>query len=243
MAARFRPDGNLWTWAITRSLSLLHAYRICVLLVLVGAALGIVRLGAHKSALQTLFPGKFRLVMADGARVDSESLKGRAYAVLFGYTGCPGVCPTTLAEFATLRLDLGAKADGFALYFITLDPEHDTGAVLRDYLGSFGPGIVGLRGLEEEVVAAADSFRVHHRRVRRDDGGYAIDHNPAVFIVDAEGCVVDMVMPGMTRDVALAKLEAVLSDRARVITLSSTASPLIPASFGSARIPWREAIR
>ncbi|ARN82020.1 SCO family protein [Methylocystis bryophila] len=226
---------------MTRSPLLHHAYRICVLLALISAALGIVSVGPSRNAPQALFAGEFRLVSADGARVDSQSLKGRAYAVFFGYTHCPGVCPTTLAEFAALRRDLGAKADGFALYFITLDPERDTSAVLKDYVASFGPGIVGLRGLEDEVVAAADSFRVHHRRVRLDDGGYAIDHNPAVFIVDPEGRVVDMLMLGMTRGAALAKLEAVLSHSARVTTLSATAAP-IPASFGFARLPWREAV-
>lgn len=238
-----RLDGNMWSSAMTLSLLLRCAYRSVVLLALIAATLGTVRVGPPKNAPQALFAGEFRLVTADGARVDSRSLKGRAYAVLFGYTGCPGVCPTTLAEFAALRRDLGAKADGFELYFITLDPGRDTGAVLKDYVASFGPGIVGLRGLEEEVAAAADSFRVHHRKVQLDDGGYAIDHNPAVFIVDAEGRVVDMLMLGMTRGAAIAKLEAVLSDRGRVTTLNATASALIPASFGSARIPWREAIR
>jgi len=228
---------------MTRFLALRRAFYLCVLLFLDAAAWGPARVAAPRGAPQGLFAAEFRLVTADGARVDSQGLEGRAYAVLFGYTGCPGVCPTTLAEVAALRRALGAKADGFTLYFITLDPERDTAAVLKDYVASFGPGIVGLRGLEEEVVAAADSFRVHHRRVSLDDGGYAIDHNPAVFIVDAEGRVVDMLMLGMARSAALARLESVLRDSARVTTLSANASALIPASFGSARMPWREATR
>ena len=105
----------------------------------------------------------------------------------FGYTFCPDVCPTTMLEIAGALEALGPKAAVVQGIFVTVDPDRDTPEVLRDYLKSFDPRLVGLTGTRAQIAAAAKAFRVFYERQDRDDGTYLYDHSAFIYLVDTEG--------------------------------------------------------
>jgi len=150
----------------------------------------------------------FRLTSQDGGVVDSEQLRGRPYAVFFGFARCPATCPTTLLEMSGLLRGLGAPAEGFKVYFITLDPERDTSAALADYVSAFGPAVVGLTGAPAQIAAAARSFGVCYRKVKTVGDDYVIEHGALVYLVDARGRVVDFLSFDESRNPGLARLAA-----------------------------------
>jgi protein SCO1 len=131
--------------------------------------------------------GSFRLVDQNGRTVTDADLRGRPFLVFFGFTHCPDVCPTTLFEISEVLRELGADADRLGALFITVDPERDTPAVLKDYLSSFDAHLVGLTGNPDAVAATAKAYRVYFKKVPLDDGGYTMDHTAIVYLMDKEG--------------------------------------------------------
>lgn len=204
---------NAWAFAAARILALLAA---CVAVIALAS-----KLPAHRPPPFGIVDGEFQLTSHAGERIDSRSLTGSSYAVFFGFTHCPGACSASLMEMVELLRELGAPAERFKVYFITLDPERDTQSVLADFVSAFGPQIVGLTGSEEEVAAAARSFRADYRKAPSEDGGYVIDHSSLIYLVDANGRVADLMTFDLKRSVALAKLR----------TLLATSSVLIPFEF------------
>ena len=159
-----------------------------------------------------LVEGAFRLRSTSGEIVDNRALKGRPYAVFFGFTQCPAVCSTTLLEMISLARELGQRAADFKILFITLDPERDTAETLTTFLSSIGKEITGLTGSSDEIARAAKSFRVYYCEVRFDNGDYTIDHTAMVYLVDRTGRVVDLVSSDERHDIALKKIESLLLD-------------------------------
>ena len=131
--------------------------------------------------------GPFQLVSQDGAIFDSARLNGKPYALFFGYTQCPDVCPTTLTDMAELLAELGPVARDFRILFVTIDPERDTPQVLRDYLASFEPHVTGLTGSAQQIADVAKSFRVYYKKVPLAGGGYTMDHTAIVYLMNAKG--------------------------------------------------------
>ena len=130
----------------------------------------------------------FRLPDANGQPRSLQDFRGKAVVVFFGYTQCPDVCPTTLAEIAQARTLLGADGDKVQGVFITVDPERDTPEVLRAYMANFGPGFVALRGTAEQTAAVARDFKVYFKKVDgKAPGSYTLDHSAASFVYDAQG--------------------------------------------------------
>jgi len=110
--------------------------------------------------------------------------------VFFGYTQCPDVCPTTMAELAEVKRQLGADGARVQGIFVTLDPERDTAVLLKAYVANFGPDIVGLRGTPEEIQAAAKEFKVFYNKVPgKTETSYTVDHTAGSYIFDAMGKV------------------------------------------------------
>jgi protein SCO1/2 len=110
--------------------------------------------------------------------------------VFFGYTQCPDVCPTTMAELAEVKRALGADGQRLQGVFVTLDPERDTPQVLKAYLQHFDPGFVALRGSPEQTQAAAKEFKVFFAKVPgKSEGSYTLDHTAGAFIFDTDGRV------------------------------------------------------
>jgi protein SCO1/2 len=150
--------------------------------------------------------GPFSLVNQRGERVTQETFKGRATAYFFGFTHCPDVCPTTLVEMSQRLEELGPDADHLNVAFVTVDPERDTPELLRTYLESFDPRIVGLAGTPEEVAAMTKAFRIGFRKVPIEYGDYTMDHNASVVVTDAQGAFVTLIDYHDDAAAALAKL-------------------------------------
>jgi protein SCO1/2 len=131
--------------------------------------------------------GPFSLTDMNGRAVTEKTFAGRPHVFFFGYTHCPDVCPTTLGEYAALKQQLGADADKVELIFVTVDPERDTPAVLKDYLSSFGDIVLGLTGTRPQTDAIIAAFRVYAKKVPGDDGDYTMDHTAASFMFDRSG--------------------------------------------------------
>jgi len=117
-----------------------------------------------------------------------DDFKGKVTLLFFGYTQCPDVCPTTLAELAQAKKDLGAEGDRIQGVFVTVDPERDTPEVLKGYVSSFDPSFVALRGSPEQTAAAAKEFKVFYAKVDgKTPGSYTMDHTAASYVLDAKG--------------------------------------------------------
>lgn len=149
--------------------------------------------------------GPFRLTSHNGETVTNESLKGKPYAIFFGYTHCPDVCPTTLADFATLLEDLGPDGNKVTPVLVTVDPERDTQHVLAEYMQAFDPRILALTGSEGAVDATVKVFKVFRRKVPTE-GGYTMDHTALVYLMDKEGRFFSTLDPHEDRGARLAKL-------------------------------------
>lgn len=131
--------------------------------------------------------GPFKLIDQNGKPITDQDMKGRPYLVFFGYTHCPDVCPTTLFDVSEVMHALGKDADRTAALFITVDPERDTPAVLKDYLSSFDPHLRGATGERKAVEAAEKAYRVYAKKIPTDHGDYSMDHTALVYLMDKQG--------------------------------------------------------
>lgn len=131
--------------------------------------------------------GPFHLTDQNGRPVSDEDFRGKPFLVFFGYTHCPDVCPTTLFDVSEVMRRLGPDADKTAALFITVDPERDTPASLKDYLGSFDPHLHGITGAPDAVLAVAKEYRVYYKKVPTENGDYSMDHTAIVYLMDKNG--------------------------------------------------------
>jgi len=130
--------------------------------------------------------GDYILQGSDGQPFTQQTLKNGPTAVFFGFTHCPDVCPTTLADIALWQDELGPAADNLQVYFVTVDPERDTVDLLGDYVG-WVDGVVGVSGSVAEIEKAKKAFRIFSRKVPLSDGGYSMDHSAYVMLFDKRG--------------------------------------------------------
>ena len=126
--------------------------------------------------------------------------------MFFGYTHCPDICPTTLFEISEIMRKLGPEADRTAALFITVDPERDTPAALKDYMMSFDPHVRGLTGDPDAIAAVAKDYRVYYKKVPLDGGDYTMDHTAIVYLMDQEGRFVSPFNMKRTADITAADL-------------------------------------
>jgi protein SCO1/2 len=129
----------------------------------------------------------FDLTTHGGGRLVPQDLRGRPFAVFFGFTNCPDVCPTTLLEMSNLLVDLGPDGDRLRIFFITVDPERDTVEHLFRYLASFDRRITALTGSPVEIAAVAHAFNAFYERVETKGGDYTMNHSTKVFVMDRYG--------------------------------------------------------
>ncbi len=129
----------------------------------------------------------FTLTDADGQPFALGALRGKPTLLFFGFTRCPDLCPTTLAEFKGTKRALGGGADKLHVIFISVDPEHDTNAVIRGYLAAFDPSFIGLRGDDPTLGRIASDYDLTYRKVTLPSGGYTVDHTATSFLIDAQG--------------------------------------------------------
>lgn len=142
--------------------------------------------GPQQSASKVPIGGPFRLTSHEGKTFTDQDLKGKPFAVFFGFTHCPEVCPTTLYDLTQDLAALGKDADKMRVAFITVDPAQDTPELMKTYLASFDPRIVGLTGTEEEIAAVAKAYKVYYRKVPTESG-YTMDHTATILLMDSKG--------------------------------------------------------
>jgi protein SCO1 len=130
---------------------------------------------------------EFELVDQTGKTVRGEDLRGKWQLVFFGFTSCPDICPTTLANVTAALGELGPAAGKLQPLLITVDPERDTAPVLKEYLTAFDPRILGLTGTPEQVEKALRSFRVYASKRPQDGGDYTMDHSAFIYLMDPAG--------------------------------------------------------
>lgn len=155
--------------------------------------------------------GPINLADMDGGRFTTASLGGKPYAVFFGFTRCPNVCPTTLSDLTLDLQQLGPLADQLSVLFITVDPERDTPDSLKAYLSAFDPHIVGLTGTPEEIAAAAKAFRVYFEKVPTSDGDYTMNHSATVFLMSGKGDFIGTLSFEEDQPTRIAKLKRLIA--------------------------------
>ncbi|SFJ27741.1 SCO family protein [Albimonas pacifica] len=132
---------------------------------------------------------EFELTGHDGVVRTEEDFRGKWTLVFFGFTNCPDICPTTLAEIAQVMDDLGPQAGAVQPLFISVDSDRDTPMELAEYVPQFHPSILGLAGTPEQIEAAAASFKIFYERVPEEAApdGYTMGHASQVFLFDPDG--------------------------------------------------------
>ena len=126
----------------------------------------------------------------DGKPRSLAEFKGKVVVVFFGYTQCPDVCPSTMAELSEVKRSLGADGARVQGIFVTVDPERDTAVLLKAYALNFGPDILGLRGSADEIKAAAKEFKVFYAKVPgKTETSYTVDHTAGSYVFDTQGRV------------------------------------------------------
>jgi len=117
-----------------------------------------------------------------------QDFRGKVVVLFFGYTHCPDVCPTTLAEMAQVMKKLGAEADRVQVLFVTVDPERDTPVVLSRYVPAFDPRFLGLYGDADATRRAAKEFKVFYEAKKGEaPGEYTVDHSAGSYVLDTTG--------------------------------------------------------
>lgn len=152
----------------------------------------------------------FRLETLTGEAFTEQDLKGTPSLVFFGYTFCPDVCPTTLAEMVVWKQELGLTSKDLRTIFITVDPERDTRDVLTAYLGGFDPQVIGLVGTPEQTEVAKAAFGAMSEKVESGDEFYLVNHTASVFLINREGSFEGTIGYGEAKDTAVAKIRRLI---------------------------------
>jgi protein SCO1/2 len=165
---------------------------------LIGAALLLMCLAACSPKLEfkniditgsTAFGKDFSLVDPDGKVRTLADFKGKVVVMFFGYTQCPDICPTTLTEMQQVMTLLGPQADKVQVLFVTVDPDRDTAAILKQYVPSFDSRFMGLRPADEAALEkVTKDFKIYYKKVPgTSPGSYTIDHTAGSYAFDPEG--------------------------------------------------------
>jgi protein SCO1/2 len=155
---------------------------------LVGLLLMLWALGGLRSVTApAAIGGPFQLTDQTGQTVTEKNLQGRPTLIFFGFTHCPDVCPTSLFEISEVLRAMGKDADRVNAYFVSVDPERDTSAAMKDYLSSFDPHLKGLTGGPDAVAKVISDYRVYARKVPLKDGDYTMDHTALIYLMDRDG--------------------------------------------------------
>jgi protein SCO1/2 len=150
--------------------------------------------------------GTYALSDAAGQPVDQTMLTGHPSLLFFGYTHCPDVCPTTLADMVDWFEQLGPDAKNLKAYFVTVDPARDTAEVLHDYVGWTDGRVTGVTGTPEQIDKITGAWKVLAEKVPGDGGNYTMNHTASVFLVNAQGGFEGTIAYGEDAGTAVAKI-------------------------------------
>ena len=137
----------------------------------------------------TAFGKDFSLVDPDGKVRTLADFKGKVVVMFFGYTQCPDVCPTTLTEMQQVMSLMGSQSDKVQVLFVTVDPERDTAAILKQYVPAFDPRFLGLRPVDDAALEkVAKDFKIYYKKVPgTSPGSYTMDHTAGSYAFDPQG--------------------------------------------------------
>jgi protein SCO1 len=143
--------------------------------------------GFRHVAVPAAIGGPFQLTDQAGETITEKSMQGHPTLVFFGFTHCPDVCPTTLFEMSEVLKAMGEDGDRVNAYYISVDPERDTQAAMKEYLSSFDPRLKGLTGSPEAISKVLSEYRVYAKKVPLKDGDYTMDHTALIYLMDRDG--------------------------------------------------------
>ena len=128
------------------------------------------------------------LTYQNGQARHLKDFAGKVVVVFFGFTQCPDVCPTSMAELAQVKQMLGKDGDRLQGIFVTVDPERDTPQVLKAYMANFDPTFLALSGTPEQLAAVAKDFKIYYKRVEgKTPTSYTMDHSAGSYVYDTKG--------------------------------------------------------
>jgi protein SCO1/2 len=136
---------------------------------------------------EAIYAKPVALVDQDNAPVTEASFLGKPSAFFYGFTHCPDVCPTALAEMSAILEALGPDADKLQVVFVSIDPERDTPAIMKDYVEYFDPRITGITGDLEQVAAMAKDRYIFFEKAPLEGGDYLMEHQASIQLVTADG--------------------------------------------------------
>jgi protein SCO1 len=127
-------------------------------------------------------------LQADQGEIHLADYRGKVVLLFFGYTYCPEVCPTTLADLSRAMKNLGSRASQVQTIFISVDPERDTPQRLGEYARAFSPNFIGATSTPDEIALIAKQYGIYYQKVPAKSGtGYTMDHTAVVWVIDAQG--------------------------------------------------------
>lgn len=194
----------------------LRAFRVVLWALVAAAAIGATGLYFYSPA-QTrdgdpFYARPFSLTNQDGALVTEATYLGKPSAWFYGFTYCPDVCPTALAEMSAILEALGPDAEKLNVIFVSVDPERDTPQVMKDYVDYFDPRIIGLTGTLDAISAMAKDRYIFFEKVPLEGGGYTMEHQASVQLVDANGGFFGTLAAEERFDIRLAKVRRLIGD-------------------------------
>lgn len=133
--------------------------------------------------------GSFTLTDQNGKQVSDSQFRGKYMLVFFGFTSCPSICPVGMATITQAMEKLGDNANKVQPIFITVDPETDTPARMKEFLANFYPSVIGLTGTPEQIKAVESAYKVYAAKSVNKDmpGGYNVDHSGFIYMMDKNG--------------------------------------------------------
>ncbi len=178
---------------------------------LAGATFLLRQPGATATASTGFGGGTYSLVDQRGQPVDQTMFQGHPSALFFGFTHCPEVCPTTMAEMSTWFEALGDEGRNLQAYFVTVDPERDTPEILRDYVSWVSDRITGVTGSPEEIAKIVKAWGVYAAKIPLEGDDYTMDHTASVFLLDTKGEFQGTIAYGEDSATAIGKLRNLLA--------------------------------
>jgi protein SCO1/2 len=188
-----------------------RALLVSAVAVVAAAGIGASYVLNNKKISETLsVGGPFKLIGTDGQEVTEAALKGKYALFFFGFTFCPDACPTALNTFSLVLTKLGADADKVQPVFVSVDPDRDTPAVLKEYLTSFDPRIMGLTGTPAEIAETAKEFRVYYAK-QGDGEFYLMDHSTAIIVMNPDYEYAGVMAGNMQPDEMVTRLKEIIA--------------------------------
>lgn len=191
-----------------------RALLVSAVAVVAAAGIGASYILNNRTMTETLsVGGPFKLIGTDGQEVTEAALKGKYSLFFFGFTFCPDACPTALNTFSLMLGKLGADADKIQPVFVSIDPGRDTPKILKEYLSSFDPRIMGLTGTPEAIAETAKFFRVYYAK-QGDGEFYLMDHSTAIIVMNPDYEYAGVMAGNMQPDEMVTRLKEIIAQGA-----------------------------